>query len=206
MADKVTKSERTRQRILDAAAAVFSENGYSNARLVDIAERAGMQAGSLYYHFDSREALVDEILRLGIETAWDHVRAAVDGLGDDADPVEKLAAAVRAHTMVVLEISDYASAQTRIVGQVPPELAKPHYRDQRKYGEYWHGLLLGVAATGRLRSDIDIFSARMLAFGAMNWTSEWFDAGRGLSADEVADQAVLVVLGGLLSEGATSLM
>jgi AcrR family transcriptional regulator len=200
MADKVTKSERTRQRILDAAAAVFRESGYAHARLVDIAERADMQAGSLYYHFESREALVDEILRLGIETAWQHVRAAVDGQGDDADPVDKLAAAIRAHTMVVLEISDYASAQTRIVGQVPPELAKSHYRDQRKYGEYWHSLLLAVQAAGRLRDDIDIFSARMLAFGAMNWTSEWFDAQRGRSAAEVADQAVLVVLGGLLSQ------
>jgi AcrR family transcriptional regulator len=200
MTDKVTKSERTRQRILDAAAAVFRESGYANARLVDIAERAGMQTGSLYYHFDSREVLVEEILRLGIEIAWAHVRAAVDGLGEGADPVEKLAAAVHAHTMAVLEISDYASAQTRMVGQVPPELAKPHHLDQRNYGGYWHELLLDVEAAGRLRTGVDIFNARMLAFGAMNWTSEWFDAARGPSAEEIADQTVLVVLGGLLGD------
>jgi AcrR family transcriptional regulator len=42
-------------KILDAAAEVFSEQGYA-ARLSDIAERAGMKAGSLYYHFDSRES------------------------------------------------------------------------------------------------------------------------------------------------------
>ena len=102
--------------------------------------------------------------------------------------------------MAVLEISDYASAQTRIVGQVPPELAKPHYLDQRNYGEYWHELLLDVEAAGRLRTGVDIFNARMLAFGAMNWTSEWFDAARGPSAEEIADQTVLVVLGGLLGD------
>lgn len=200
MADRVTKSERTRQRILDAAALVFRQSGYANARLVDIAEAAGMQAGSLYYHFDSREALVEEILRLGVETARDHVRTAVDELGDGADPVDRLAAAVRAHTMVVLEISDYASAQTKIIGQVPPELAEPHFESQRAYGAYWHELLLAVHATGRMRDGIDLFDARMLAFGAMNWTSEWFDPSRSHSAPDIADQAVLIVLGGLLAD------
>jgi alkylation response protein AidB-like acyl-CoA dehydrogenase len=38
-----TKSERTRQRILDAAAEVLAERGYADARLTDIAGRAGMQ-------------------------------------------------------------------------------------------------------------------------------------------------------------------
>lgn len=200
MADKVTKSERTRQRILDAAAVVFRQNGYANTRLVDIAERAGMQAGSLYYHFDSREAIVDEILRLGLQTAWDHVRQAVDSLDANADAVDRLAAAVRAHTMVVLEISDYASAQTKIIGQVPPEVAQPYYDDQRKYGEYWHNLFQAVQAEGRMRDGIDLFDARMLAFGAMNWTSEWFDPDRSHSAARIADQAVRLVMGGLLAD------
>ena len=74
MAERLTKSERTRQRILDAAAKVFREQGYANARLADIAELADMQTGSLYYHFDGREDLVAEILRLGVETSWQHVR------------------------------------------------------------------------------------------------------------------------------------
>src|SRR3954451_4366808 len=75
-----TKSERTRQRILDAAAEVLDERGYAEARLTDIAAGAGMQAGSLYYHFSSRDELVGEILRLGIENSWDLVAAAVAGL------------------------------------------------------------------------------------------------------------------------------
>src|SRR4051794_33335961 len=97
MAERQSKSERTRQRILDAAANVFREHGYANARLSDIAELAGMQTGSLYYHFDGREDLVAEILRLGIQTAWDHVRHAVDALPDDTTALNRLACAIRAH-------------------------------------------------------------------------------------------------------------
>ncbi|MCO4835830.1 MAG: helix-turn-helix transcriptional regulator, partial [Acidimicrobiaceae bacterium] len=108
-----TKSARTRKRILDAAAAEFRQAGY-NARLVDIAERAGIQAGSLYYHFASREELVAEILQLGLATAFAQVRQAVeelDGSDIESDSRRRLETAIRAHTMAVLEQSDYASAQ-----------------------------------------------------------------------------------------------
>jgi AcrR family transcriptional regulator len=71
-----TKSARTRRRILDAAAEVFSEQGYG-ARLSDIADRAAMKTGSLYYHFDSREDLVAEVLALGIDGSWDQVASAL---------------------------------------------------------------------------------------------------------------------------------
>ncbi|MGI9053028.1 MAG: TetR/AcrR family transcriptional regulator [Ilumatobacteraceae bacterium] len=191
-----TKSARTRARILDAAASVFRTQGYA-ARLSDIAERAGIQTGSLYYHFGSREELVAEILRLGIENAWNHVRAAVDALPSDTSPLERLATAIRAHTMAVLELSDYASAQTRIVGQVPPALASAHRREQRRYGIYWSGLLEAASEAGELAADLDLFTARMLAFGAMNWTAEWSVAQRGADATAIADQAVAVLVGGL---------
>ena len=197
MTERQPKSARTRQRILDAAAKVFREHGYANARLSDIAELAGMQAGSLYYHFDGREDLVAEILRLGIETSWQHVRDAVDALPADASPIDRLAVAIHAHTLCVLEISDYASAQARIVGQVPPDVRKGHMADQRAYGAYWHELISAAAESGQLRPDVDTFVARMLVLGALNWTSEWYTPGRGPSADAIADQAVTMVLDGL---------
>lgn len=200
MAEALTKSARTRQRILDAAAAVFREQGYANARLSDIAERAGIQTGSLYYHFASREELVSEILRLGIETAWRHVRDALTTLPPTATPLDRLAAAIRAHTAAVLEISDYSSAQARIVGQVPPEVRQGHLADQRRYGAFWNELLNAAAAAGQIRADANRFVTRMLVLGALNWTAEWYDHGRGPSAAAVADQATALLIHGLASE------
>ncbi|MFN0148783.1 MAG: TetR family transcriptional regulator [Dehalococcoidia bacterium] len=191
------KSARTRQRILDAAASVFREQGYATARLSDIAERAGMQSGSLYYHFASREELVAEILHLGIRTAWGHVRAAVDALPGDVTPLDRVATAIRAHTMAILEISDYTSAQARIVGQVPGEVLRVHRVEQREYGEYWHGLIVAARDAGQLQPGLDLFTVRMLAFGAMNWTAEWYNPKRGADASSVADSAVAMVLNGI---------
>jgi AcrR family transcriptional regulator len=206
MADVVgreTKSTRTRRKILDAAAEVFSEQGYP-ARLSDIAERAGMKAGSLYYHFDSREDLVAEVLRLGIEGSWDHVAAAVGRLPSTATPLQRLEVAVRAHTMSIVGRSAYATAQARIVGALPPDLARAHRKDQRAYGEYWRDLFDAAQRSGQLKGAIDTFVAQMLAFGAMNWTAEWYRADRGLTPEQLADQAVLLFFGGVAATSSSA--
>ena len=88
-----TKSEATRQSILHAAAGLFRQQGYAAVSLRDIAEAVGMKTGSLYYHFNSKESLVEEILTLGTQGAMAASREAVAALGPGADPVDKLEAA-----------------------------------------------------------------------------------------------------------------
>ena len=56
-----------RRRILDVAAALFLERGYVGTSLRDIARAVGMKPGSLYYHFASKEALLEAILERGME-------------------------------------------------------------------------------------------------------------------------------------------
>ncbi|ORB76440.1 hypothetical protein BST46_30110, partial [Mycobacterium timonense] len=64
----------TRARILDSAALIFRNKGYAGTRLSDVAAAANTQAGSLYYHFPSREELVEEVLRVGQERTSGFVR------------------------------------------------------------------------------------------------------------------------------------
>jgi len=56
---------RRRREIMDAAAEVFARKGYHAATTRDIADRLGMQPGSLYYYFESKEAALEEICRIG---------------------------------------------------------------------------------------------------------------------------------------------
>ena len=196
-----TKSERTRQRILDSAARMFRQQGYG-ARLTDIAAEADLRAGSLYYHFDSRESLVEEVLRLGVEMAWQHVRAALDALPADATPVQRLEAAIRAHASAVLEISDYTAANSRIFSMATEEVRKRHYVLQQDYGAYFHDLMAAAAVAGELRADVDLPTVRMLMFGAMNWTAEWYRPDRGRPPQLVIDPLVDMVLRGLRADTA----
>jgi AcrR family transcriptional regulator len=197
VADRLTKSERTRGRILDAAADVLAERGYAAARLSDIAERAGIKTGSLYYHFESREALVAEVLRIGIRTAWDHVALAIGRLPSSASPLDRLSVAIRAHTTAVVGLDRYVSAQARTVNQLPAGLASEHREDQRAYGAYWDDLFRAAQAAGQVDPATDLFAARMMAFGAMNWTVEWFRERDDASITRLADEAVRVLVHGI---------
>ena len=52
----------TKQRILDEALTLFSEKGYANVYVNDIAEKVGIKAPSLYKHYKSKQAIFDAII------------------------------------------------------------------------------------------------------------------------------------------------
>jgi AcrR family transcriptional regulator len=56
------KKEKKRNLILDAAFELLLKNGYSNTKVIDIANRAGIGKGTFYEYFDSKEALVLELV------------------------------------------------------------------------------------------------------------------------------------------------
>ena len=55
----------SRDRILEAARPLFAERDYSSCRVADVARRAGMSAGNVYWLFDSKEAILEAILAEG---------------------------------------------------------------------------------------------------------------------------------------------
>src|SRR5258706_4996060 len=166
----LTKSQATRQAILHAAAGLFREKGYAAVSLRDIAHAVGMKTGSLYYHFDSKEGLVEEILTLGTQGAMEASIAAVESLGPGADPVDKLEAVFTAHTCFLHDEEDFASANLKILQQVPPAIRERHVRQDRAYADYVSRIIDEIACTQGLAPEIDASILRMLTFGAMNWS------------------------------------
>lgn len=63
---RTSKGERTAERILDAAEALFAEQGYTGTTLRAVADRVGVRIPSLYNHFESKEALYAAVLERGI--------------------------------------------------------------------------------------------------------------------------------------------
>jgi AcrR family transcriptional regulator len=82
-------------RLLEAATVAFAERGYHGVSVRDLTSTVGIQAGSFYAHFPSKEALLAELMVLGHQAHQAHVRDAI--LGSGADPVDQLRAAVHAN-------------------------------------------------------------------------------------------------------------
>jgi AcrR family transcriptional regulator len=195
---RLRKSDVTRTRILDAAAEVFRDKGYPGARLSDIADLADTQAGSLYYHFDSKEQLAEEVLAIGVDRISLAVAAATAALPPGAGFAARLRAAVEAHVTGMLQNDAYTAANVRIISQVPADVRERHLSHHRQYGALWRELLTEAQAAGELRADVDLPAMRMLILGALNWSVEWYRPGR-LTPQGIAAQFAEMILHGIVA-------
>ncbi len=169
------KSARTRKKILEAAAKLFREQGYSGTSLRQIAKRARIEAASVYYYFQSKEEILDEVLELGIRFVRQGVEGAVDGLPAGASERQKIEAAIRAHLYALLKYSDYTSANISIFGQVSRQAQDRNRQLRRDYADYWSELFVRAQKAGEIAADADLSMARLLLLGAVNWSTQWYD-------------------------------
>ena len=191
-----SKSARTRIRILDAAAHVLSLKGYAGMRLSDVADYAEIQAPAIYYYFDSREDLIEEVMWVGIADMRQHVDEVLENADPDLEPIDRILLAVEAHLRHELEISDYTTASIRNAGQLPEKIRKRQLAEEAKYGQIWARLIKAAAEEKQIREDLDLYIAQMLVIGALNWTAEWWSPKRG-SLDKVVVMAQSFVRNGL---------
>lgn len=187
---------QTRQKILDAAARVLRTQGYTACRLADIAKLIGTHQTSLYHYFPSKEALVDEVLRVGVTRTADEVREAVQSLPEPASSLDRLAAAIRAHLRMVLDSTDYAGATIRVPNELPRESYERLRGLQHEYGRYWSQLFADAQADRFLRTGVNLSVTRAFVAGALNYALEWYDPAKS-SVDELADEFLSTFLPGL---------
>src|SRR3954471_10429083 len=94
----------TRKALLDAALVVFSDGGFTTARLEDIAHRAGVTRGALYHHFEGKAAIYDAVLR----DAADAVMAPLAGeLTSEGPPLERLRRFLRSYCTALTRDADF---------------------------------------------------------------------------------------------------
>lgn len=184
-----------RRRILDAAATLFLQRGYAATSLRHIAAASGMKAGSLYYHFSSKQALLEAILRRGIEVMVEAFQRASAATRDQPGPV-RVVAHVRAHLAALFENGPYTAAHVTTFRTAPSIVRDAIVPERDAYEALWTGLLEELAARRELASDAPIGLSRLILFGAMNASIEWFDAERG-SLDAFAEAITRQLWSGL---------
>jgi AcrR family transcriptional regulator len=170
---KAGAQEGTRRVILDKAASLFRARGYASTSLRDIAAATGLKAGSIYYHYASKEELAEEVLSEGIALVENQVKAATGALAADSDPLEVIRVAMIAHLQALHVRGDYASANIRCYNHVPPDVKRRLRRIRASYEEFWEGLIACASAAGRLKDGTDPVALRYALIGMLNWTLEW---------------------------------
>lgn len=179
----VAHHESGRERITDAAAELFLQRGYAQTTLRDIAAAVGIKAGSIYYHFDSKEEILLDVLQRGIAVMEDAFRRAAEA--DTADASERIRAHIHGHLSALFEHGPYTTNHVSAFHIAPESVRVQVIPDRDRYEQMWAGLFEELRAGGDIASDIPLGLARLSLFGAMNFAVEWFDPSRG-NLDDLA--------------------
>lgn len=192
------RSAASRAQILGAAARLFREHGYAATPLRQIAAAAGIQAGSIYYHFASKDDILVEVLDTGIAGVFGSVKSKITALGAGASHRERIRAAVLGHLFGLLQHGDFSSASIRSYGQISAKLKQRHNGVREEYTRFWDELIVGAQRAGEIRDDIPAKTMRLYLLGALNWTVEWFNPRRG-SLEELSNNLCALVFGGIVT-------
>src|SRR5258708_38217994 len=98
-----TKADKTRARLIEVTKRLIQEHGSDRITLRSIAASARMKAGSIYYHFDSKDEIVRTVLESGVGGAREAVLRAIDEAGRDSPPLVRLRAALAAHLKYTIQ-------------------------------------------------------------------------------------------------------
>ena len=184
-----------RRDLLVGAARLFRRKGFDGTSTRDIAAAAGMQSGSPFYHFRSKQALLFAVMEEGMRHAVERQRQALAAAGmESLAPPRQLHLLVRHHFEVLLGPgSDFIPVMLYEARSVSPRQRAALAQVQAEYEQAWIPVLEALHAAGRLKADVKL--ARLLIFGALNWSVQWFDRRKGATLDQLTGAALALFIG-----------
>ncbi len=175
-AASLSEHANRRTPLLEAAARHFARGGFEAAPMREIARDAGMLAGSIYYHFKSKDELIAAVYALGVEQIVSAVERSLHPAGE---PWARLEAAAAAHLEALLAESPFAAVLTADLKRLSPPLRLRLVELRDRYEVLFDGLLRDLP----LPEAADRALLRLHLLGALNWTPTWFRKGRKSPAE-----------------------
>jgi TetR/AcrR family transcriptional regulator, cholesterol catabolism regulator len=154
-------------KVLDEAARLFRTKGFEGTSVRDIARAVGILPGSLYCHFETKEALLVAVYVKGVQQISDAVQAAMD---KKTDPWDRLEAACVAHLESILRDDDYAQVVVRVRPADVPVVHRSLIDLRNQYEALFDGLVRDLP----LGRNADRGALRLMLMGAMNWSQTWY--------------------------------
>lgn len=187
-APRARRQDNRRGALMDAAARLFAEQGYRATTIRDIASAAGMLPGSVYYHFESKDALLVAVYREGVARIIARVDAATES---ENDPWARLEAASAGHLQAILDANAYAQVIVRVVPGDAGEVAEALTEARDEYEARFRRLLEPL----ELAPGIDRGRLRLMLLGALNWAKIWYRPGGGDPATIAKDFVTILRAG-----------
>lgn len=194
-----TRQERKREReakreaVLTTAVRFFNLKGFHATSLDDVALALNVTKPTIYHYFGSKDEILFECVRLGLEGIKQAAEAAAARGGSGRD---RLRALMREYALIMTR--DFGICVTRTSDdQLSPESRARFRATKREIDAVLRGVIADGMADGSLAPG-DIRAAAFTIAGALNWIARWYDPQGAESAETVADATADILLGGLL--------
>jgi AcrR family transcriptional regulator len=185
----------TRERILRVATELFAEKGYHGTGVAEIGERAGIRRGALYYHIDSKEELLFEVMCPHIREV---LKEAERIAAADLDPAEKLHRLMIHHVRIIAERRSEVVIFFRDFDALTGDRAAELQDLRNRVEQAWRRVLEEGVAEGLFVSGDRITVAGIL--GLVNWVYLWYRPSGELTPEQIADRFLELLLRGLLTD------
>jgi TetR/AcrR family transcriptional regulator, cholesterol catabolism regulator len=176
------------------AAQIFRDRGFDATSVSDIARSLGLTKAGLYHHFESKEALLFEIIMFGLDTVRDEVLLPVAQI---RDPEERLRELILRHARIITRGRGAVAHIGDEVRALPPSARKRIERRMRVYLDLVRDAIAELKAAGRLR-PIDPTVAAFSVIGMVLWLPRWFRQDGRLTQNQVAASIARMAIGALV--------
>ena len=186
----VTNPESARGRLLVKAAHLFKKKGYERTTVRDLANEVGIQSGSIFHHFKTKE----EILKAVMEEAIRYNTARMIRALETSDSTkDKLLELIKCELTSITGFTGEAMSVLVYEWRSLTEESQAHILSLRDiYEKLWLDVLDQAKDEGLVSGDT--FIVRRFLTGALSWTTTWFDERGGMTLDELAEQALLLAV------------
>lgn len=186
----VSDPASARGRLLREAARLFRDKGYERTTVRDLAAAVGIQSGSLFHHFRTKEEILKAVMVEAIRLNTAIMRAAVSVANSNRD---KLRALVSAELESINGQTGEAMAVLVYEWRSLSESSQEEVLKLRDiYESLWLEVLRALKDEGALVADP--FVVRRMLTGALSWTVTWYRPERGgLTREGLTDQVIAML-------------
>jgi len=188
------------EEILLVSARLFREKGYMATTMEDIAAELYITKPALYYYIKTKHDLLYEICESAINRLMEGVKEIGDSMGT---PEERLRDMVKLHVNMFSKHGDIINVYLADEGELPPEKRDYIRGRSREYEAIYREIIRDGINEGVFR-DVDVRMVVRAISGMCNWPSSWYRPDGKMTADEIADVFLDLILNGCRRQPAST--
>lgn len=183
---EATDPSSAKGRLLTIAAKLFNQKGYERTTVRDLANAAGIQSGSLFHHFKTKEDILKSVM---VDTIISNTERMKNEMAKTENCIDALKALIRCE---LESINGETGEAMAVLVYEWRSLNADNQAMILKLRDEYESLWLDTITEAKEKGWVsgDVFVLRRFLTGALSWTKTWYKPKGGMTLDDLAEQAL----------------